>query len=177
MTIEEIGILLSLLVTIIGWSVTALYQKRILERQIIADKEKEVRQLIIPARVQQLQEIKNWLQTGLGIVSQKLSGLYQDAAKQYANWKSQYFKVYLLSSQLELWFPDYHQIESRKLQEVIADYAQCMEQLFTDITEAEASQIAFSIGKTSLTAVQQLDSLIELSAAQEIDKKRRKHRK
>jgi hypothetical protein len=42
MNAEEAA-LLSLLVTILGWGVTAYYQRRILERQIKAENERESR--------------------------------------------------------------------------------------------------------------------------------------
>jgi hypothetical protein len=84
MTIEQIGILLSLVLTllslvltIVGWSVTAYYQRRILERQIAAEKEKEVRQLIIPHKIQQLEQIKNWVEEGY-----KLWHLWKDRPRQ-----------------------------------------------------------------------------------------------
>jgi hypothetical protein len=67
MTIEEIGILLSLFslfITILGWSITARYQKQILERQIAAEREKDIRQIIIPRKIQQLETIKNWVENG-----------------------------------------------------------------------------------------------------------------
>lgn len=64
MTIEQIGILLSLLLTILGWSITAFYQRQILERQIAAEKERETRQLLIPRRIQQLEKIKSWAEEG-----------------------------------------------------------------------------------------------------------------
>lgn len=64
MTIEQVGILLSLLITILGWSVTAYYQRRILERQIAAEREKEIRQAIIPRKIQLLEQIKSWVEEG-----------------------------------------------------------------------------------------------------------------
>lgn len=64
MKIDQIGVLLSLLVSILGWSVTAYYQKKLLERQIQAEEDREVRKYIISRKVQQLEEIKEWLEEG-----------------------------------------------------------------------------------------------------------------
>lgn len=44
MTIEEIGIIASLFLTFIGWSTTAYFQRKILDRQIQAEKDKLVQQ-------------------------------------------------------------------------------------------------------------------------------------
>lgn len=55
MTIEEIGILLSLLLTIIGWSVTAYYQRQISERQIKAEREKLTQQFAHEKEILELQ--------------------------------------------------------------------------------------------------------------------------
>jgi len=44
MTFAEIGTLISLFLTILGWSITAYYQRRILERQIKADQDKLAKQ-------------------------------------------------------------------------------------------------------------------------------------
>jgi hypothetical protein len=55
MTIEQIGILLSLLLTILGWSVTAYYQKQILEKQLKAEKEKQTHQFAHEKEMLELQ--------------------------------------------------------------------------------------------------------------------------
>jgi len=55
MTIEEIGILLSLLLTTVGWSVTAYYQRQISERQIKAEKEKLAQQFAYEKEILELQ--------------------------------------------------------------------------------------------------------------------------
>ncbi len=54
----------TLIVTSIGWLVTALIQKKILDRQLKADLEKEIRQVTVPRKLKDLDEINEWLQEG-----------------------------------------------------------------------------------------------------------------
>ena len=63
MTPEQLA-LLTLLVTIVGWAVTAFYQRRLLERQISADKDAAKRELLIPRYIQDLSTIRSWLEEG-----------------------------------------------------------------------------------------------------------------
>jgi hypothetical protein len=55
MSIQDVGILLSLLLTISGWGITAYYQRRILERQISADKERLAQQFAHEKEMLELQ--------------------------------------------------------------------------------------------------------------------------
>jgi hypothetical protein len=77
MTIEQIGILFSLILTILGWSVTAYYQRKILERQITAEREKEIRQVLIPRKLQELDTLKKWLEEGYKLLERREKLTYQ----------------------------------------------------------------------------------------------------
>ncbi len=73
MSIEQIGIFITLIITIAGWLVTGYYQRQILDRQIKYEREKEARQLIIPDRIQQIKNLRDWIEEGLEIVMFRLS--------------------------------------------------------------------------------------------------------
>ncbi len=106
MTIEQIALItsflisiFSLLVTVIGWGVTAYFQKQLLDRQIQAESKRVSRQLYIPKRILQLEEIKNWLQEGveftINIIDKKEKPTLNEQAilnEQYQLWHSQYLK-------------------------------------------------------------------------------------
>ncbi|WP_420643316.1 hypothetical protein [Candidatus Leptofilum sp.] len=64
MTVQEFGILATLLLTIIGWGVTYYYQKRILERQMQFGRALEIKKLVAPRIFKQTDEIIQWLNEG-----------------------------------------------------------------------------------------------------------------
>ena len=85
-----IGTGLTLIVTIGGWIVTYRLQRRILERQVLAERDRDVRQLIIPARLDELRNLRRWFQEGLKYQSLgKAVYSRQDRWKQYDEWSSQ----------------------------------------------------------------------------------------
>jgi hypothetical protein len=65
-------------VTSIGWLVTALIQKKILDRQLKADLEKEIRQVTVPRRIKSLDEINEWFQEGTNLRSEMVLNLGKD---------------------------------------------------------------------------------------------------
>jgi hypothetical protein len=79
LNIEEIGILLTLLLTILGWGVTSFYQRQLLERQISVDKDKE----IIARKLTELDKLKSWLEDGFRLWK-KREGIASLPAKQRA---------------------------------------------------------------------------------------------
>ena len=63
--------LITLLVTLGGWIYTGIKQKQLLERQISAERERDSWQQLAPARIQELREMKRWLEDGLKFLSLK----------------------------------------------------------------------------------------------------------
>ncbi|MBI4630693.1 MAG: hypothetical protein HY740_03065 [Chloroflexi bacterium] len=55
---------LSLVISMVGWFITAHYQQQILERQIAAEREGQTTQIILTQRVEQLNTLKEWFQDG-----------------------------------------------------------------------------------------------------------------
>ncbi len=53
--------ILSLIVTIVGWSFTSRNQKELLDKQIAADKQQTKLQFAIPRRIDQFDKIKSWV--------------------------------------------------------------------------------------------------------------------
>lgn len=109
----------SLLVTIIGWGITAYFQKKLLDKQIQAENTRISRQLYIPQRIMQLEKIKNWLQEGIELAvkinnrKDKPSPDEQTTLyKQYQAWRLQFVTLAPLfvsatskyrKSSLDLW--------------------------------------------------------------------------
>lgn len=60
--------LLSLLVTIIGWFYTAYHQRRILERQIVAEKDKERNKIYISQTLSEISMLRKWFNEGYALV-------------------------------------------------------------------------------------------------------------
>ena len=90
----------SLLVTIIGWGITAYFQKKLLDKQIHAENTRVSRQLYIPQRIMQLEKIKNWLQEGIELavkVNNRKDKPSPDEQvilyKQYIAWRSQFITL------------------------------------------------------------------------------------
>src|SRR5271157_1207309 len=162
MTIEQIGILLTLLLTIIGWVVTAYYQRKILDHQLESEKERDARMLIIPARIQRLNEMRTWVDSSTKIMTFKIDNLLIkiDAEKSP--------KPPL--SNLEEMFRDWY-AESTKYSAFITQmesvYAPKQKDLGTLVSQLHQSMIAFM----SLDIINSIDeikavnqSLIELVA-------------
>jgi hypothetical protein len=139
MSIEKIGILLSLLsllITILGWSITARYQKQILERQIAAEREKDIRQIIIPRKIQQLETIKDWVENGYKLwhrwkdrprqeymFNEKLKAQREEIDKRIHNWVSvEYMPV---ESILDIIEP-YETREDDNLADMLSKFASAM---------------------------------------------------
>jgi hypothetical protein len=128
MTIEQTGILLSLLLTIVGWGITAYYRRRILDRQIAAEREKEARQLIIPRKMEQLDAIKEWLEAGYrlwrlreslpydadNISKKELENRRQEIDKQIHEWGAHYWSMVALAGVLDPRDAESEQPEGRK---------------------------------------------------------------
>ena len=69
MTISVFASFVTLVVTIIGWVVTYRFQRKILEKQIEAERLRDVRALIVPRRIQSLGNLKQWLQQGQQLIA------------------------------------------------------------------------------------------------------------
>jgi hypothetical protein len=80
---------LTLIVTIVGWIVTYRLQRQILERQLLAERERDVRQLIIPARLDELRNLRRWFQEGMKYQTHgKAVFSQQDKYREYSEWSS-----------------------------------------------------------------------------------------
>lgn len=104
MTPELIS-LLTLLITILGWSVTALYQRRILERQIKAERELAALQLFLPSRVKQLEDFRVWLQESANVFSPASSGDFRGTEAAISEWRKQFARFGILATTLDSDFP------------------------------------------------------------------------
>lgn len=98
-----IGIaLFSLLVTICGWVYTALSQRKLLEMQNKAERERDSWQLIHPPRIQELREMKGWVENGSRLFA--LVGMGNAEQKQLDDWVSEGSKFLILAKRLD-WRP------------------------------------------------------------------------
>ncbi|WKZ39075.1 MAG: hypothetical protein QY328_12490 [Anaerolineales bacterium] len=59
---------MSLIATVIGWTITYKRQKEILERQISANLEKEKISLLINMTLSEIEKVRNWINKGFRIV-------------------------------------------------------------------------------------------------------------
>jgi len=59
--ITLIASLLALIVTVVGWSVTARNQKELLDKQIAAEKQNTILQFAIPRKLEQFDKIMAWV--------------------------------------------------------------------------------------------------------------------
>lgn len=115
MSIEQIGILLTLLLTILGWSVTAYYQRQILEKQIQADKEKLAQQFAHEKEMfdlQSQQKAKELEQQGLRQLRFEILPTARDKMVETFSWASH------LTRRL-LTFPDLNSMTLAQLQDVV----------------------------------------------------------
>jgi len=183
MTIEQIALIisaLSLLITVIGWAVTAYFQRQLLERQIRAENVRVIRQLYIPQRIQQLENIKGWLQEGVGLISKKneksrLSPKDRELLeKQYREWKSQFFKITSLFG-IASKYPDGESLG----QTIIAYYEGIVHEMESDGRSDKESTFASMIGEIfkgidtiskGFEAIKGTDELIEIVATGTKDK-------
>ena len=58
---------LSLIATILGWSITYTYQKKLLNVQISAERQKTIMQFSIPYKLEQIKRIKEWKAEGISL--------------------------------------------------------------------------------------------------------------
>jgi len=61
---------LSLIATIVGWSITYNYQKKLLHIQVSAEKQKTIMQFSIPYKLEQIKRIKEWKAEGISMYLQ-----------------------------------------------------------------------------------------------------------
>jgi hypothetical protein len=122
MPIETIALFLtlfftaiSLILTIIGWKKTYDYQRKILERQIDAEKEKELRQLIVSRKIEQIRQITDWVTSGhslwvewlnrpkqLHLKSKDEQEKREAIDRKITNWKSiKYQPIYAIIASIE----------------------------------------------------------------------------
>lgn len=88
MTIEQVGIIATLILTVIGWGITAFIQWQILGRQISAEKEGQIRTIIFTERLKQLTELKTWFQDGEKLWRMSLTANNPQSMKsQIKEWK------------------------------------------------------------------------------------------
>jgi hypothetical protein len=104
---EQILPFLSLLATIIGWFLSYRYQKRILERQIQAENERKNHDIVFTQRIEQLNEIKLWLQNGerLWRMRKIQKGKESELTKNFVEWKSSLGKIRTLVAIIDREFP------------------------------------------------------------------------
>jgi len=178
MTIEIIGIFfssLSLLITIIGWSVTARYQKEILERQIAAEREKDIRQIIIPRKIQQLETIKNWVENGYKLwhrwkdrprqeymSNESLKAQREEIDKDIHNWISvEYMPVEAILDTIE----PYETREDGSLSDMLSKFATAMPtgnpHYYDEQPKFELYKTELSIEESYSEIMQKIDTAIE----------------
>jgi hypothetical protein len=171
MTSEQIS-LLTLLITILGWSVTALYQRRILERQIKAERELVARQLFVPGRVKQLEEFRAWLQESANVFSPASNGGFAETEVAISKWKKQFAIFGMLAATLDSDFPFAKNSEYQDTFETTIVKASNSMDEFLDAVQskneenldlfAQHSEQLFS--KAIPNAVKRLDKIIEQTA-------------
>lgn len=84
--------LVTLLFTVCGWLYTASAQKRLLEMQLEANKERDARQLYIPQRVERLRELRDWFEEGMALLNMRKQSIAGIEAR-YHLWQSKYTKL------------------------------------------------------------------------------------
>lgn len=87
--------ILPLIVTIIGWWATYNSQKQLLERQIKADKHRDVWQQVNVPRIQELRELKSWLEEGMRVRDSQWIG------KEEAEWQQKAHRLIGLVERVE----------------------------------------------------------------------------
>lgn len=83
--------LLTVLVTVIGWSATLTNQKKLINEQFEADKKKYISELVIKNNLNNLEEITNWREEGQQILYSLDHTSKSESNKRYQLWRTNYF--------------------------------------------------------------------------------------
>ncbi len=179
MTIEQLGILLTLLLTTVGWMVTAYYQRKILERQLESERQKEARLLVVPVKIQRLNEMRSWVDAALELIPLKLNNLVykhyntksemppsENLGNKFKDWVSSSGKYTALITQLEIEYEP----KTRGLSTLISQlYQNMIDFMSTDLTPQENfDEIYQAIIDATSNLFAGIDELIELCATQEL---------
>jgi hypothetical protein len=99
-SIAALAAVASLIVTIVGWLLTARAQRQLLARQIEAERERERQRLFLPQRVQQLRDLKSWFEEGLRLL-RLIEVKDKDAVQRRSKWVAQYSTFYRFAMRLD----------------------------------------------------------------------------
>lgn len=148
MNIEEFGVILTfivatigLIVTIVGWSVTARNQKKLLNREILAQREQQSRNLYLPSQIQELEGLKDHIQTTLyNIIEHLQKKEYQKIYESINCWQNEFTKLAIQANQLDIKVRDIGLIQDEKtisLYEIINNVTDLIVKLKAEIDEGK----------------------------------------
>jgi len=119
MSIEIVTIIIasiSLIATVLGWSITYRYQKKLLDSQLSAEKQETIMQFSIPYKLEQIKRIRDWKTEGISLYLQTNStidkaGLHKIKARCEAWGNKLFSEMYPISRRLD---PIQERINSRQ---------------------------------------------------------------
>ncbi|MEW5989030.1 MAG: hypothetical protein AB1791_20585 [Chloroflexota bacterium] len=172
-----IGWFVTVALTAIGWVVIAYFQRRLLERQLQAEKElhslklaadheKEARQLITPQKIQDLQSLRSWLQEGFEFFVYKAGTTMGtrpagEMTEKLWEWNLRYSRLIAVVSSLDF---EPFSVEKSLGSMVSSYYAGIVKLIQTNGLMPNPSDLAVISGAL-LDANKRIDELIQLTAS------------
>ena len=178
-TIEQLGILITLVLTVLGWFVTAWYQRKILDHQLASERRKDAKQLIIPVRIQKLNEIRSWVDRSIELMTLKLGNLLSvlsseefpepqinDLGENFRNWYAKSGKYAAFLTQMRTYYKPKDEEFGNLIGQLHREMFDFMSPRLIKAKEIETK--IRSISDVTAKLYLEIDELIELCAVDEL---------